>query len=152
MALTLPEAEGWNAGLVPPYSSWGSGWECPLRQPWAPGGGSTRLWVWACEWPHYLPPEPPYWGADETSGLLERVAGENASLPCPARGEAGPWAGWEGEKTHPCFSALGRCGQCAWVWRLMGSPLLPRTMPGTSSHQQPYRMGISISSFFFCFN
>ena len=49
MALTLPEAEGWNAGLVPPYSSWGSGWECPLRQPWAPGGGSTRLWVWACE-------------------------------------------------------------------------------------------------------
>ncbi|XP_014387685.1 PREDICTED: LOW QUALITY PROTEIN: hemicentin-2 [Myotis brandtii] len=29
--------------------------------------------------------EPPHWGADETGGLLERVAGENASLPCPAR-------------------------------------------------------------------
>lgn len=32
--------------------------------------------------------EPPHWGTDETKGLLERVAGENASLPCPAQGEA----------------------------------------------------------------
>ena len=38
-----------------------------------------------------LPPtEPPHWGADETEGLLERVAGENASLRCPARGEVEP--------------------------------------------------------------
>lgn len=38
-----------------------------------------------------LPPtEPPHWGVDETKGLLERVAGENASLPCPAQGEANP--------------------------------------------------------------
>ncbi|XP_032129110.1 hemicentin-2-like [Sapajus apella] len=37
--------------------------------------------------------EPPHWGADETSGLLERVAGENACLPCPARGEAASRAG-----------------------------------------------------------
>lgn len=50
-----------------------------------------------------LPPtEPPHWGVDETKGLLERVAGENASLPCPAQGEAnvpqvGLWKqGWPG--------------------------------------------------------
>lgn len=41
-----------------------------------------------------LPPtEPPHWGVDETRGLLERVAGENASLPCPARGEVEPRVG-----------------------------------------------------------
>ncbi|XP_057580791.1 hemicentin-2 [Hippopotamus amphibius kiboko] len=38
--------------------------------------------------------EPPHWGADETSGLLERVAGENASLPCPARGTPPPQVTW----------------------------------------------------------
>lgn len=41
-----------------------------------------------------LPPtEPPHWGVDETKGLLERVAGENASLRCPARGEVEPRVG-----------------------------------------------------------
>lgn len=41
-----------------------------------------------------LPPtEPPHWGIDETKGLLERVAGENASLRCPARGEVEPRVG-----------------------------------------------------------
>ncbi|XP_037653920.1 hemicentin-2 [Choloepus didactylus] len=39
--------------------------------------------------------EPPHWGADETSGLLERVAGENASLPCPARGTPKPQVTWQ---------------------------------------------------------
>ena len=58
-------------------------------------------------WLHHLPLEPPHWGKDETSGLLERVAGENASLPCPARGEAGPWVGQVGEKIHPYSRALG---------------------------------------------
>ncbi|XP_058380273.1 hemicentin-2 [Diceros bicornis minor] len=38
--------------------------------------------------------EPPHWGADETSGLLEKVAGENASLPCPARGTPKPQVTW----------------------------------------------------------
>ncbi|KAM5259263.1 hemicentin-2 isoform 1-T1 [Hipposideros larvatus] len=38
--------------------------------------------------------EPPYWGTDETNGLLERVAGENASLPCPARGMPKPQVTW----------------------------------------------------------
>ncbi|XP_066112042.1 hemicentin-2 isoform X1 [Saccopteryx bilineata] len=38
--------------------------------------------------------EPPYWGADETNGLLERVVGENASLPCPARGTPKPQVTW----------------------------------------------------------
>lgn len=39
------------------------------------------------------PTEAPHWGVDKTNGLLERVAGDNASLPCPARGEAKPRAG-----------------------------------------------------------
>ncbi|XP_028353185.1 hemicentin-2 [Physeter macrocephalus] len=46
--------------------------------------------------------EPPYWGADETSGLLERVAGENASLPCPARGTPKPQVTWrKGPSSEP---------------------------------------------------
>ncbi|XP_072604459.1 hemicentin-2 isoform X2 [Vulpes vulpes] len=46
--------------------------------------------------------EPPYWEANETSGLLERVVGENASLPCPARGTPTPqvtW--WKGPSSEP---------------------------------------------------
>ncbi|XP_044938536.1 hemicentin-2 isoform X2 [Mustela putorius furo] len=38
--------------------------------------------------------EPPHWEADESSGLLERAAGENASLPCPARGTPKPHITW----------------------------------------------------------
>ncbi|KAM4877133.1 hemicentin-2 [Thomomys bottae] len=38
--------------------------------------------------------EPPHWGTDETSGLLERVAGENATLPCPAQGSPKPRVVW----------------------------------------------------------
>ncbi|XP_039714983.1 hemicentin-2-like, partial [Pteropus medius] len=46
--------------------------------------------------------EPPYWGADETSGLLERVAGQNASLPCPARGTPEPQVTWrKGASSEP---------------------------------------------------
>ncbi|XP_047380794.1 hemicentin-2 [Sciurus carolinensis] len=46
--------------------------------------------------------EPPHWGADETSGLLERVAGENASLPCPARGTPQPQVTWrKGPSAEP---------------------------------------------------
>ncbi|XP_061289826.1 hemicentin-2 isoform X2 [Bos javanicus] len=46
--------------------------------------------------------EPPHWGADETSGLLERVAGENASLPCPARGTPKPQVTWrKGPSSEP---------------------------------------------------
>ncbi|XP_036769471.2 hemicentin-2 isoform X1 [Manis pentadactyla] len=46
--------------------------------------------------------EPPYWGTDETSGLLERVAGENASLPCPARGTPKPQVTWrKGPSSEP---------------------------------------------------
>uniref|UniRef100_A0A2K6UV43 Hemicentin-2 n=1 Tax=Saimiri boliviensis boliviensis TaxID=39432 RepID=A0A2K6UV43_SAIBB len=46
--------------------------------------------------------EPPHWGADETSSLLERVAGENASLPCPARGTPKPQVTWrKGPSSEP---------------------------------------------------
>ncbi|KAM9722140.1 hemicentin-2 isoform 3-T3 [Dama dama] len=46
--------------------------------------------------------EPPHWGTDETSGLLERVAGENASLPCPARGTPKPQVTWrKGPSSEP---------------------------------------------------
>ncbi|VTJ68807.1 Hypothetical predicted protein [Marmota monax] len=46
--------------------------------------------------------EPPHWVADETSGLLERVAGENASLPCPARGTPQPQVTWrKGPSAEP---------------------------------------------------
>ncbi|XP_060056373.1 hemicentin-2 isoform X2 [Erinaceus europaeus] len=38
--------------------------------------------------------EPPHWGSQEPSGLLERVTGENASLPCPARGTPTPQVTW----------------------------------------------------------
>ncbi|XP_054440698.1 hemicentin-2 [Pteronotus mesoamericanus] len=52
--------------------------------------------------------EPPYWGADDTDGLLERVAGENASLPCPARGTPKPQVTWrKGPSSEPL---LGRPG------------------------------------------
>lgn len=61
-----------------------------------------------------LPTEPPHWGVDETKGLLERVAGENASLPCPAQGEAKPWVelgkqDWPGfqELCHHLVTSLG---------------------------------------------
>ncbi|XP_054980117.1 LOW QUALITY PROTEIN: hemicentin-2 [Sorex araneus] len=37
--------------------------------------------------------EPPHWGA-ETRDLVERVVGENASLPCPARGTPWPQVTW----------------------------------------------------------
>ncbi|XP_045626988.1 hemicentin-2 [Ursus americanus] len=46
--------------------------------------------------------EPPHWEADETSSLLERVAGENASLPCPARGTPKPQVTWrKGPSSEP---------------------------------------------------
>uniref|UniRef100_A0A7N5KTI0 Hemicentin 2 n=1 Tax=Ailuropoda melanoleuca TaxID=9646 RepID=A0A7N5KTI0_AILME len=46
--------------------------------------------------------EPPHWEADETSGLLERVVGENASLPCPARGTPKPQVTWrKGPSSEP---------------------------------------------------
>ncbi|XP_065735248.1 hemicentin-2 [Phocoena phocoena] len=52
--------------------------------------------------------EPPYWGADETSGLLERVAGENASLPCPARGTPKPQVTWrKGPSSEPLYGRPG---------------------------------------------
>lgn len=54
-----------------------------------------------------LPPtEPPHWGVDETKGLLERVAGENASLPCPAQGEAKTRVGLR-KQGWPGFQKLG---------------------------------------------
>uniref|UniRef100_A0A8C6W1G7 Hemicentin 2 n=1 Tax=Nannospalax galili TaxID=1026970 RepID=A0A8C6W1G7_NANGA len=49
--------------------------------------------------------EPPHWGADETSGLLERVAGENASLPCPAQGTPKPQITW---RRSPSSEPLNR--------------------------------------------
>ncbi|XP_032334547.1 hemicentin-2 isoform X3 [Camelus ferus] len=52
--------------------------------------------------------EPPYWGADKTSGLLERVAGENASLPCPARGTPKPQVTWrKGPSSEPLCGRPG---------------------------------------------
>ncbi|XP_035116299.2 hemicentin-2 isoform X2 [Callithrix jacchus] len=52
--------------------------------------------------------EPPHWGADETSGLLERVAGENASLPCPARGTPKPQVTWrKGPSSEPLHGRPG---------------------------------------------
>ncbi|XP_007942419.2 hemicentin-2 [Orycteropus afer afer] len=52
--------------------------------------------------------EPPHWGADQTSGLLERVAGENASLPCPVRGTPKPQVTWR--KSLSSEPLLGRPG------------------------------------------
>ncbi|XP_073909095.1 hemicentin-2 isoform X2 [Castor canadensis] len=52
--------------------------------------------------------EPPHWGDDETSGLLERVAGENASLPCPARGTPKPQVMWrKGPSLEPLSGRPG---------------------------------------------
>nr|XP_051696750.1 hemicentin-2 isoform X2 [Oryctolagus cuniculus] len=52
--------------------------------------------------------EPPYWGAEETRDLLERVAGENASLPCPARGTPQPQVTWrKGPSSEPLGSQPG---------------------------------------------
>ncbi|XP_053523819.1 hemicentin-2 [Artibeus jamaicensis] len=52
--------------------------------------------------------EPPYWGTDDTDGLLERVAGENASLPCPARGTPKPQVTWrKGPSSEPLLSRPG---------------------------------------------
>ncbi|XP_076984267.1 hemicentin-2 [Tamandua tetradactyla] len=52
--------------------------------------------------------EPPHWGADETSGLLEHVAGENASLPCPARGMPKPQVTWrKGPSSEPLHDRPG---------------------------------------------
>ncbi|XP_039085354.1 hemicentin-2 [Hyaena hyaena] len=46
--------------------------------------------------------EPPHWEPDESSGLLERVAGDNASLPCPARGVPQPQVTWrKGPSSEP---------------------------------------------------
>ncbi|KAM5299409.1 LOW QUALITY PROTEIN: hemicentin-2 [Ctenodactylus gundi] len=52
--------------------------------------------------------EPPHWGADGSSGLLERVAGENASLPCPAQGTPKPQVTWR--KGPSSESLSGRPG------------------------------------------
>ncbi|XP_060245885.1 hemicentin-2 [Meriones unguiculatus] len=52
--------------------------------------------------------EPPHWGPDETEGLLERVAGENASLPCPARGTPKPQITWRrGPSSEPLNGRAG---------------------------------------------
>ncbi|GAB1286208.1 Hemicentin-2 [Apodemus speciosus] len=46
--------------------------------------------------------EPPHWGVNETKDLLERVAGENASLPCPAQGTPKPRITWRrGPSSEP---------------------------------------------------
>uniref|UniRef100_G1Q1L7 Hemicentin 2 n=1 Tax=Myotis lucifugus TaxID=59463 RepID=G1Q1L7_MYOLU len=60
--------------------------------------------------------EPPHWGADETGGLLERVAGENASLPCPARVKPRPLCTWGKCGGNECGRLPG--GQC---WALAGT-------------------------------
>ncbi|KAM6170210.1 hemicentin-2 [Rhynchocyon petersi] len=52
--------------------------------------------------------EPPHWGPDETGGLLERVAGENASLPCPVRGTPKPQVTWRrGLSSEPLLGQPG---------------------------------------------
>ncbi|CAK6433530.1 unnamed protein product [Pipistrellus nathusii] len=71
--------------------------------------------------------EPPHWGADETSGLLERVAGENASLPCPARGTPQPQVTWrKGPSAEPL---RGRPGLAVLDG---GSLFLAEVSPGDS--------------------
>lgn len=133
--------------LASPFSGWvldGSALSAGLGIP----RGAPSFGFGGVSMATFLPPEPPHWGADETSGLLERVAGENATLPCPARGEAGPWVGWAGDKTHPHPAPwVTRCGQRPWVW----SYGVPSPVRGHAEHfvpSQPDRMGISISSFF----
>uniref|UniRef100_G1PQB8 Hemicentin 2 n=1 Tax=Myotis lucifugus TaxID=59463 RepID=G1PQB8_MYOLU len=56
--------------------------------------------------------EPPHWGADETGGLLERVAGENASLPCPARVKPRPLCTWAGAEEGPRSLWIGARWPC----------------------------------------
>nr|XP_012807460.2 hemicentin-2 [Jaculus jaculus] len=52
--------------------------------------------------------EPPHWGANETNSLLERVAGENASLPCPAQGTPKPQITWRrGPSSEPLSGRPG---------------------------------------------
>ncbi|XP_035116313.2 hemicentin-2 isoform X6 [Callithrix jacchus] len=73
-------------------------YECTASNP---AGSASRHYVLGVQ-------EPPHWGADETSGLLERVAGENASLPCPARGTPKPQVTWrKGPSSEPLHGRPG---------------------------------------------
>uniref|UniRef100_A0A2K5KA06 Hemicentin-2 n=1 Tax=Colobus angolensis palliatus TaxID=336983 RepID=A0A2K5KA06_COLAP len=96
--------------------------------------------------------EPPHWGADETSGLLERVAGENASLPCPARGEAasgvglGRWGAWSRPWRVSPFCTEEMCGgQCRCGGEGVRVYVLMTlcTLPGTPKPQITWRKGPS---------
>lgn len=89
----LASLGGWGLGL----------WEeIPHPSPYWEGRLDLRVMNMAL-----LPPtEPPHWGVNKTNDLLERVVGENASLPCPAQGEAKPRVGL-GKQGWPGFQELG---------------------------------------------
>lgn len=138
-----PEVEDWGAELAPLIPAEALKGMLPPPKPWAPGWGAPGFGFWGVRWPHHLLPEPPHWGADETSGLiLERIAERMPACRVLPEVRLGP-KGRVGRKPTT-FQSLGSltvdsahgCGG-------LGSPVLP----GTSSHPQPYRMGISISSF-----
>ncbi|XP_012876738.1 PREDICTED: hemicentin-2 [Dipodomys ordii] len=78
--------------------------------------------------------EPPHWGAEETSVLLERVSGENATLPCPAQG-------WGGRAPPLMATRTGSVWEEAVQVALVGQGADHTAPPGTPEPQVVWRRG-----------
>lgn len=156
--VALVAVSGHAVGVSQPHWPRGRGLEHRACTPLCPAGapeegafptalGGALIFGLKGVSPRRLPPEPPYWGTDDTGGLLERVAGENASLPCPARGEAGP-DGRAGEQPPPRPRALGHTLWAA-PWVTVGDGVLTSSRGHARQFipSAPSWMRVSISSF-----